>query len=256
MRAFLLFSFLGITIYAFLRWIFTPLSAFANIKRLLSDEQAAQKVGTFYPEIKDKLLNTIQLKDLSKTNDLIAASIEQKSQHLAGFKFDESVKLQENKPLLKYVLIPVGLMLLITLIYPNLFVKGTERIINYKKYYAPEAPFKFIVQNPKLETFRNEDFNLEVKLEGKTIPNEIKVIYNGREQNLTRNKNNTFSFTFQNLQKPLAFQLAGSGYYSDPYMLDVLSRPNIKDFSLQIQYPKYLQKKPEVINNTFGTFYK
>ncbi|MDQ4140347.1 MAG: DUF4175 family protein, partial [Bacteroidota bacterium] len=249
-RAFLFFSFLGIVVYAFLRWIFAPLSAFANFRKLLSDEQAAQKVGSYYPEIKDKLLNTIQLRDLSKTNDLIAASIEQKSHQLVGFKFDESVKLQENRPLLKYVFIPVGLMLVITLIYPNLFVKGTERIINYKKYYAPEAPFQFIVQNKKLEAFRNEDFQLEVKLEGKTIPSAVKIVYNGREQNLTPTKNNTYTYTFQKLQKPVAFQLAGSGFYSDEYTLNVLARPNLRDFDVKIEYPKYLQKKPEVINNT------
>lgn len=249
-RAFLFFSFLGLTIYAFIRWIFIPLSAFTNLKKLLTDEQAAQKVGSFYPEIRDKLLNTIQLKDLTKSNDLIAASIDQKSRQLSGFRFDESIKLEENRPLLKYVLIPVGVMLLITLIYPNLFVKGTERIINYKKYYAPEAPFTFIVQNRKLEAFKNEDFKLEVKLEGKTIPGEVLVVYNGREQKLTPSKGNTFSYTFQKIQKPIEFQLAGSGFFSEHYKLEVLSRPNIKDFSLQIQYPAYLKKVAERIHNT------
>lgn len=249
-RAFLFFSFLGLTIYAFIRWIYTPLSAFINLKKLLTDEQAAQKVGGFYPEIKDKLLNTIQLKDLSKSNDLIAASIEQKSRQLAGFKFEESVKLHENRPLLKYVLVPVGLMLLITLLYPNLFVKGTERIINYKKYYAPEAPFQFVVQNKKLTAFQNEDFTLEVQLTGQTIPNELAVAYNGREQKLTPAKNNTFTYSFQKLQQPITFQLVGSGFYSGEYKLEVLPRPNIKDFSLQIQYPAYLKKAAETIRNT------
>src|SRR5688500_14017566 len=60
-RAFLFFSFIGLTLYAFIRWIITPLSAFVNLRKLLSDEQAAQQVGNNYPQIKDKLLNAIQL---------------------------------------------------------------------------------------------------------------------------------------------------------------------------------------------------
>src|SRR5687767_3306434 len=74
-RAFLFFSFIGLGLYAFVRWIFTPLTAFTNLKRLLTDEQAALRVGSYYPQIKDKLLNTIQLQGFGGQNELIMASL-------------------------------------------------------------------------------------------------------------------------------------------------------------------------------------
>ncbi|CAN5885521.1 ATPase [soil metagenome] len=249
-RAFLFFSFLGLALYVFVRWILAPLSALAHLRRLLSDEQAATQVGQYFPEISDKLLNTIQLKDLNKDNELILASIEQKSSQLSLFRFTDSVKLEENKPFLKYALVPLLLVLGITLLYPSIFVQGTERIVNYQKFYAPAAPFQFIIRNEALSAFRNEDFQLQVEVEGEVIPNEVSILYNGREQKLTRSKGNVFSFEFKKLQRPVDFQLEGSGFRSDQYTLELLARPNLKDFYVQVNYPDYLNKKSETIRNT------
>lgn len=249
-RAFLFFSFIGLTFYALLRWVVTPLSAFANLRKLLTDEQAAQQVGTYYPQIKDKLLNAIQLQGLGRQNELILASLNQRSEQLGGYHFSDSIRLAENKPLLKYVLVPLGIMLAITLVYPSLFIQGTERIIHYKNYYAPPAPFAFALQNPKLQAFQDEDFTLRVALSGKTIPSELTILYHGKEKKLTKEKDGTYSYTFQKLQRPLEFQLAGGGFYSDVYELAVIARPNLNNFSVDITYPSYLHKAPETIRNT------
>ena len=249
-RAFLFFSFIGLCLYAFMHWIFTPLAAFINLKKRLTDEQAAQQVGSYYPQIKDKLLNTIQLKSLAFNNDLIAASLNQKSEQLSVFHFSESIRLAENKPLLKYILIPLAFMLGIALLYPSLFLQGTERIVNYKKFYAPAAPFTFNVQNNKLQAFKDEDFTLKVALTGKTIPSEIAILYQGKEQKLTSDKNGTYSFTFQKVQQPIAFQLAGGGFVSEEYKLELLSRPNLTNFNVEVTYPAYLRKPIETIQNT------
>ncbi|MCC9165376.1 DUF4175 family protein [Pontibacter harenae] len=251
-RAFLLFSFVAIVIYVFVRWIALPLSAITKLRKLLSDEQAAERVGQYYPEIKDKLLNAIQLKDFDRTNELIAASLEQRTSQLSSFKFEEAVTYQENKPLLKYVALPAVVALLIALVYPAIFVQGTERIINYKKFYAPAAPFQFVVQNNQLQTYRGEDYTLKVGVEGTSVPHEVYINYNGRRQKLTKSADG-YTYTFKQPQKSVAFQLEGSGFMSDEYNLQLLSRPNLKDFSMQVAYPAYLKRKPEVVQNTGST---
>ena len=249
-RGFLLFSFIAAVLYVLVRWILLPLSALANLKKVLTDEQAALRVGSHYPEIKDKLLNAIQLKELDRTNELIAASINQRTSQLLPFKFREAVTYKENKPLLKYVALPAVIALLIVMVYPTIFVQGTERIINYKRYYAPLAPFRFIVVNDKLQTYRGEDFELKVDLDGQTVPNEVFINYSGRRQKLTPNADGIYTYTFKQPQRSIDFQLEGSGFMSDEYELELLSRPNLKDFYLEVQFPAYLRRKPEYIQNT------
>ncbi|NEM96373.1 DUF4175 family protein [Pontibacter burrus] len=249
-RAILLFSFIAIVVYAFIRWIVQPVAALANLSRLLSDEQAALRVGQHYPEIKDKLLNAIQLNNLDRTNELIAASINQRSGHLLQFRFTDAVTYKENKPILKYVALPAIVALLIALVYPAIFVQGTERIINYRKAYAPVAPFRFEVQNDQLQTFRGEDFELKVAVEGEMLPKEVFINYNGRRQPIQKTANGNYSYTFKQPLKSINFELEGSGFSSDSYTLELLSRPNLKDFELQVQYPSYLNRKLELIQNT------
>lgn len=249
-RAFLLFSFVAVVLYVFFRWIVLPASALVRLRRVLSDEQAAQQVGAYFPEIRDKLLNAIQLQQQDRTNELIRASIAQRSQQLLSFKFKEAVSYRENKPLLKYIALPALVVLLIMLVYPAILVQGTERIINYKTHYTPQAPFSFIVQNQDLQTYRGEDFQLNVGIEGKTVPSEVYINYNGRRQKLSQNADGSYTYTFKQLQRPVDFQLEGSGFFSDNYTLDLLSRPNLKDFRMLVQYPAYLGRKPEEIQNT------
>ncbi|MFD2514000.1 DUF4175 family protein [Pontibacter locisalis] len=249
-RGFLLFSFVAIVVYVFVRWIALPISALAKLRKVLSDEQAALRVGSHYPEISDKLLNAIQLKNFDRTNALIAASIEQRSGQLLSYKFKEAVTYKENKPLLKYVALPVLIALLIALVYPTIFVQGTERIINYKRHYTPLAPFKFVVQNDKLQTYRGEDFELKVNIEGKAVPNDVYVSYSGRRQKLSQKADGTYTYTFKQPQKDISFQLEGSGFTSGDYQLQLLSRPNLKDFYMEVQYPAYLNRKPEYVQNT------
>ncbi len=248
-RAFLLFSFIGLAVYSIWRWLWVPMLALANLKKVLSDEDAARKIGGFYPEIRDKLLNTIQLRNLSLTNDLIAASLNQKASQFTGVQFQESVKLSENRPLLKYVLVPMAIVLGILLIYPSIFVQGTERIVNFKKFYAPAAPFEFVIQNENLTAYKNEDYQLKVNVKGKTLPNQVSILYNGREQLLKKVSADEYVFDFRNLQKPVDFQLAGSGFFSDEYALELRTRPNLKDFKIVINYPAYLKKKNETVEN-------
>ena len=102
-RATLFFGFLAILGYALVRWVVTPLVQLYGLRRSLSDEEAAGQIGNFFPEIGDKLLNTLQLRSLSgDQTDLIEASIQQKSKQLLIVKFSDAVKIEHNRRYLKY----------------------------------------------------------------------------------------------------------------------------------------------------------
>ena len=66
----------------------------------MSDEEASIQVGKFFPEIGDKLLNTLQLKKLSREeNSLLEASIAQKTNAFwAKFYQDKNLQVPEGEP--------------------------------------------------------------------------------------------------------------------------------------------------------------
>ncbi|UPL49070.1 DUF4175 domain-containing protein [Hymenobacter sublimis] len=250
-RAGLLFGFVAGMLYAFGRWIWQPLAALTNLRRMLSDEQAARRVGELFPDVQDKLLNALQLRGQAQENALLAASLEQRAGQLRGVEFTQGINIQaQSKPLWKYVAIPAAVVVLVLLIYPSLFVQGTERILNYDRKYSPPAPFRFVVENKNLTAFKGEDYTLNVTVEGEALPNEISIVYDGRERHLVREAGNRFRYEFRQLRQNVEFQLAAAGFTSSDYDLTVKARPNLRDFAVRVSYPTYLGKPAETIRNT------
>ena len=84
----LLLFILGISFVAIFNFII-PIVNLIRFRKKMSDEQAAVIIGKFFPEISDKLLNTLQLShELSQDSDnqLLIATIEQRTEHLKPTK--------------------------------------------------------------------------------------------------------------------------------------------------------------------------
>ena len=102
-RAALFYGFIGILGYALVRWVAIPIFHLWGLRKSLSDEEAASQIGSFFPEIGDKLVNTLQLRGLSgQQTDLIEASIQQKSKQLMIVRFSDAIKIEQNRRYLKY----------------------------------------------------------------------------------------------------------------------------------------------------------
>ncbi|HEX8326861.1 MAG TPA: DUF4175 family protein [Hymenobacter sp.] len=251
-RAGLLFGFIGLTVYSFARWIWTPLAALTNLRRLLSDEQAARRVGEIFPDVQDRLLNALQLQGQARDNALIAASLEQRAAQMGNISFAQGIDIkQQSKPLWKYAAVPVAVLLLLLAFYPSFLVQGTERIWHYKRAYSPPAPFQFLIKNPKLTAFRGEDFTLDVAVAGAALPADMTIAFNEGERRLNKvaGRGDQFRYTFEQPQENVTFQLKGAGFASQEYELTVLERPNLRDFKVNITYPAYTGKAAETIEN-------
>ena len=102
-RTVIFFTFLVLLISGFYYLVFDPFFRLINNQKGISNEIAAIKIGSFFPQVKDKLLNLLQLKKQeSSTNQLVAASIAQKEIHLINIPFEDSVDYKSNFKLLKY----------------------------------------------------------------------------------------------------------------------------------------------------------
>ena len=65
--------------------ILLPLSKYFNVTQRISNEKASELIGKhFKKEVDDQLLNAVLLFESDQNNELILASIEQKSKQLKG----------------------------------------------------------------------------------------------------------------------------------------------------------------------------
>lgn len=250
-RAILFFSFLlGISFSAYSLFV-KHLLKLSKRNKQISDEQVAREVGRFFPEVSDKLLNLLQLKELSnEENELISASIQQKESELIHVPFVNAIDLNKNKLYLKYVLPPAIAIILALIFIPQLITKSSERIIKFNRAYIPEAPFAFEINNRELLGFRNEPFLLNISTKGRSVPNEVFLQINGRRLKTKNEGNGQFTYSFNAPDGDISFVLEGASVISGVFQLKVVDRPTLNSFQIELDYPAYTQIPSESIQNS------
>ena len=251
-RTVLFYSFLATSGFVLFKYIAIPVLKLNKLGDLISYDEAANIVGTHFNNINDKLLNTLQLQRNSGSilsADLLTASINQKMEELKPIPFTSAIDISENKKYLKFALPPIALMLLVLVIKPSIITDGTERIVYHQTYFEKAAPFQFAINNKSLEAIQQQDYVLELILNGNEIPNEVFINVDGVDHKMEKVDNVNFTYTFKNVQKNTDFVFNAAGFNSKSYELSVLPKPMLMKFDIQLTYPAYLNKKNETVSN-------
>lgn len=232
-------------------FIVVPLLKMNRLGTVISYEEAAQIVGDHFPEIKDKLLNLLQLQKEAEGSDgeLLIAAIKQKSDQLSPIPFSNAIDFKGNRRYLKYAVVPALAVLLLLIVAPKSITEPSRRLVNHNVVYEKPAPFSFVVLNKSLEAAQQEDFLLQVEIEGDAIPNEAFVNIEGRMYKLQQQDKTHYSYLFKNLQRTTTFNLYAVGVTSAEYRLSVFPKPTVVDFQLALTYPAYMNKEKEVLSN-------
>lgn len=251
-RKLLFFSFVGVSVVALSAWILLPLMNYFRLGKVISHEQAATIIGDHFGNVKDKLLNILQLKQQTQGHqhaDLINASINQKTAELQPVPFKKAINLNQNRKYLRYALPPLLLLLVLIIAAPSMIKDSTARLINNGEVYERPAPFAFEVVNQDLSVVQFEDYELEVKVDGDILPNEAYIDINNYRYKMTKTSPTTFSYKFSKVAENKKFYLTASGFDSRDYQLKTLKKPNILGFDIKLDYPNYTGRKDEVLSN-------
>jgi len=249
-RTVLFFGSLGITLAGLVYYIIIPLSGLYRIRKTLSYEEAAYLIGSHFPEVSDKLLNTLQLMEQdAPEGTLLAAAIAQKSQELKPVPFTAAIKFKANLRYAKWVAIPLVLLVLILILSPDILGDGARRVLYYNKEFKPEAPFRLLFESKNLEAEQFGNFVLKLRAEGKQVPAEVYLLFEGQKYKMAGDAQRGFSYEWNNLQHSLDFNLDASGFEFGPFTLNVAAKPQLMNISVAVNYPDYLGMKDEVLNN-------
>ena len=227
-----------------------PLYNLIRFRKKMSVEQASVLIGKFFPEIKDKLLNTIQLSNQAASdadNALLAATIEQRSARLSPIRFSDAVDLRGN---LKYLGIFFGLLLLLILLMvflPSFAVQPTQRIVNYEQNFDKPLPYQVEIEQDEIETTQGQEVKFNIHVTGGRIPDAFYVKSELGQQLMNKSSINDFSYTFKNLYNDLTFNVVGGEYNSRPIHITVHPNPALLSYRCEVRYPAYIHRGNETL---------
>ena len=155
-------------------------SAVDAVSRGLGYDEAARIVGNHFPEVKDKLLNTLQLQqqvDNAQGADvtLLAASIDQRTASLRPLPFGKAVDIRPSLQALKFA-VPVAVAVAVVFwTRPAWVTEPATRIVQHRTEFIEPAPFTFRLTNEDLRVPAGDPLTVEVEVVGDELPSAVMV---------------------------------------------------------------------------------
>lgn len=253
-RTLLFYSFILVNGTVFVRQICIPALKLYRLGSIISHEEASAIIGKHFTAVQDRLLNVLQLKQLSLQDTsnaaLIEAGINQKIQALKPIPFTSAIRFSDNKKYLKYIAPPLLLLLALLLFNRTIITGSTTRLLAHNTYFEKPAPFTFVLKNEQLLAMQQEDFPIDLKIEGNTLPDAVFIEIDGNQYRMDKDSPIAFRYLFKNVQKNTSFRFFGAGFYSKSFELTAIPKPIVLDFEVALQFPAYLNQKAQQITNT------
>ncbi len=233
-------------------YVIVPALKLIKFGKNISHEDAARIIGNHFPNVSDKLLNTLQLHSTgNKQNmELLLASIEQKSAMLSPIPFKNAVKYKNNVRYLKYILPPVIILLLLLVVSPGFIVNPAERIYNHNTHFNKPLPYTIELLNKDFTCAQRNNYIVKIKVTGDEIPSKIWLNDGSFGFRMIEVIPGEYEYTFNELLTDTYFTIVTDDFTSEKYHISIYPQPVIFNFDVYLQYPKYLYKQDEKIENT------
>lgn len=250
-RTFIFYSYIFLAAVLLVFFVLRPAVKMCKIGRRLSYDKAAEIIGSHFPQVSDKLLNLLQLKELSKTSDsqLLIASIEQRTKELSPIPFHKAIDKKKTKRGLAYSLFAVFFLLLTAMVFPSFLREPTYRYIYHNSHFEKPAPFVFELENKKMQVLQHDDFELKLKVYGEALPEVVNVNIEGKMFQMRKSDKNSFSYRIRQMQKTTRINFVAAGFESRDYIIEVNPKPILVSLEAVLEYPAYTKLKSKTITS-------
>lgn len=240
-----------LSFFVFIYFIINPLLKLIGIGKTLDFYQVSDRLAFKYPEIKDRLINIIELSDQTNKNysgELVKASIDQKINELSVFSFSDAITLKD----LRYLFVSfIGVCIFFSawfITFPEVFNESSVRLVRYQQKFEKPAPFTFQLQNQDLEVVMGESIELDLICSGKEIPEMVYVNIGGNNYLMSKNQN-SFKYTIENINSSFSIYFTDKRFVSDEFSIRVINKPFISEFEISVQSPGYTGLSFETVKN-------
>ncbi len=235
-------------------YIFIPVAKLLKIGKTMTVEQSAQELTKRLPELKDRLLNIIDLKNRKPANEelnLLNAAIEQKSAELRVVDFGKAVNFKVNYKYLRFFILIAIIFTALMVSNPAVITESTKRIIDYNTEYIRPSKVVMRLLNENLQVKRGNNLRIEFESIGEVNPAEVYLNFGGKKLQMQTDKGNlnTFAYTFQNLNNSFDFFVTAGDFTSQKFDIKVLNPPLITNFLISVKPPAYTGETDTVYRN-------
>ena len=234
-------------------FIIIPLLKIFKIFPVITYDEAAKIISNYFSDSKDTLLNLLQLNkncDTDADKDLLIAAINQKTAIISPLNFPLAINFKNT---LKFLFITLAILLVISILSAVNYSKissGAERFLNFSTVYNPENPYTFTMLNKVFESGRGDDYSVNVKIDGPTLPSDVFMNVGSVKIRMNEDSAGFYSHNFKNLNSDVEFSFDYLDFKTDNYRISVYDKPQILSFSVVVNPPAYTKISANNFENT------
>ncbi|MFC1513697.1 DUF4175 family protein [candidate division KSB1 bacterium] len=249
-----------------------PFKAVLKKDPRLSFESLAKKIGNTYPEIKDKLLNAMQVfSQMSSDNKfyspvLITETMNKIGESFISYDFNKSTNLQSLKKHSAYFLLFSVLSISLLFTSSDSLNSAVSRIFQPTRHFNPPAAFSFFVDPGNVEIIRGGPLNINVDVSGEVPENLFLFIQRKSsavfdEFLLEKNESGNFTFVHESVKESFIYFvrgrenrgiLPGRDIDSDVFSVNVILRPMVRKLKIHLDYPEYSGMEDRYLEDNIG----
>ncbi|HOV92279.1 MAG TPA: hypothetical protein PLC04_04270 [Candidatus Kapabacteria bacterium] len=237
-----------------------------GISKSIQFDELALRIGWYYPDVQDRLSNSLQLVSRSKSlqgisRSLIEASFQEAYKASEGKDFNVIIDKKKFQRSLFYM---IGALLLTVVIFAtssNSLFSAMNRIQNWNTSYTPPAPYTLKIQPKYQKILKNSNLRITVKADG-VPPESIKLYVKEEASNeydsytLQLDTSNTYNYYFTNIKSTFEFYAEadwlGKPVRTDTGKIVVYDKPEIRSINGEVHFPSYTHISPRPINEQNG----
>ncbi|RYZ21515.1 MAG: hypothetical protein EOO10_22375, partial [Chitinophagaceae bacterium] len=247
-RTVLFWAFVAVEAFLLTRFVLFPLFKLVRLQKGIGYKEASVIIGSHFGEVSDKLTNFLQLSESGEKSELLLASIDQKAANLRVVPFNNAVNFKANRKYLPLAILPAFFVLFFWLSGNDEFLSQSfSRVVHFQNQYSPPAPFALRVMNQSLQVEQNKDFVLRVKAEGRVIPEQAMIFLGDESYYMEAVGAGEFQYVFSAPKNNTSFYVKANQVQSQDYELAIVTVPSIENFEMKLQFPGYLNRKPELV---------
>jgi len=244
-RTILFFGMWAIIIGVWGALVLQPFLKLRGVGKVISHQEAARWIGNHFPEVSDKLLNLLQLEEMSATsadNDLLLQGIAQKTVAFSNTPFIQALDWLKHKRWVSRLALLLVLLLGFSAYQSAGILNGANRVFHYQTEYVPKAPFSIELLPAKLVVDQGKDLTVNFKVEGSILPESIEILINKQIIRAKKIKSNHFQYRFSSVQSKFDFAIRAMDFDLGNYRVIVNHPPQWQALSAWADYPDYTGK--------------
>lgn len=225
--------------------VLQPFLKLRGVGKVISHEEAARWIGNHFSDVSDKLLNLLQLEDMSATsveNDLLLQGIAQKTVAFSNTPFIQALDWLKHKRWMSRLALLLVLLLGFSAYQSAGIINGANRVFHYQTEYVPKAPFRVELSPSELVADQGKDLTVNFKVEGSILPESIEILIDKQIIRAKKIKSNHFQYTFPSVQAQFDFAIRAMDFDLGNYRVNVNHPPQWQALSAWADYPEYTGK--------------